>query len=836
LKKMCGSCNMVGKHPEDGWLPGILIFILAFGFLGCAGPARETTAPLPPESRRVPVKVFQPSAPPERKSAKKEKLPEESALEERGLETFTTRLKKIPTSRPAPKKGEKVYPIDLNLKNADLVEAIRVLAETMGLNYSVDPKVKGTVNVRASGKLSESELLSIMETLLTINGATMIKGPGDLYKIVPMDKAAARALPVYSQGAVPPGMRAQVIFLEQTPAKEMVTVLKPLLSPAGSLGEAAHNALILIDTPDNMEKLLQLIHLIDSRALAQTLVRIVKVHNSAPKEVITELETIFAAYGTLAAKGKFGVNFLPVARLNSVMILANSGPLMERALYWVRQLDAKTDMLANVHVYNVENYKAKNLANLLTQVYGGTAAAPTVKETKSETGMGIGGAGGFGGLGGMGGMGGTSGGAGGMGGMGGTQQRGAMGGTMSGTLGTAGGVAGGMGATAGVPGGDVGGGALKERALGAGGEGTAPKEGVRIIPDDENNLLVVVAPPHEWNIISRILKQLDIMPRQVLNEVLIAEVRLTDDLKYGIEFLLGGVPQSVQTSTGTTTGGTVPAGLLVAGGQQGSTTSVTGPSGSTGTISTAPTTLSGVQSISGAAATFTTAGGFTFLALDTANKLRTLINLLASEGKVEILASPHIMAANNQEARIQIGSDVPTLTSQSVPLISQTTSFQTSTVQYRSTGIILSVKPQINAKGLVTLDIAQEVSNVDTTTSTVSGSPTFTVRSAKTSLTTADNQTVVLGGLIREDKSRTQAGIPGLRKMPIIGPLFGSDAIHKERTELLVLITPHIITNMEEGARITQDMKEKVGLDEAQPTHRQGSTPGGKRQEAGPKY
>ena len=412
MKKMCGFSDMVGKHPEAGWLPGILIFILAFGFLGCAGPAQETTAPLPPESRRVPVKVFQPSAPPERKSAKKAKPPEETpGLEERGLETFTARLKKIPTSRPAPKKGEKVYPIDLNLKNADLVEAIRVLAETMGLNYSIDPKVKGTVNVRASGKLSESELLSIMETLLTINGATLIKGPGDLYKIVPMDKASARALPVYSQGAVPPGMRAQVIFLEQTPAKEMVTVLKPLLSPAGSLGEAAHNALILIDTPENMEKLLQLINLIDSRALAQTMVRIVKVHNSAPKEVISEMETIFAAYGTLAAKGKFGVSFLPVARLNSVMILANSGPLMERALYWVRQLDAKTDMLANVHVYNVENYKAKNLANLLTQVYGGTAGAPTVKETKPETGVGVGGGGG--GFGGLGGMGGTSGGAGG---------------------------------------------------------------------------------------------------------------------------------------------------------------------------------------------------------------------------------------------------------------------------------------------------------------------------------------------------------------------------------------------------------------------------------------
>ena len=759
---------------------------------------------------------------PERKFVKKEKPPkereEESYIGDRGLESYTARLKKLPTSRPAPKKGEKVYPIDLNLKNADLVEAVRVLAETMGLNYSIDPKVKGSVNVRATGKLSESELLSIMESLLTVNGATMIKGPDGVYRIVPMDKASARGLPVYSRGAVPPGMRAQVVFLEQTPAKEMLAVLKPLLSTAGSIGEASHNSLIVVDTPENMDKVLELIHLVDTRALAHTKVRILKVHNSSPKEVIAELETIFAAYGTLSGKEKaqFGVSFLPVGRLNGVMVLATSGELMERALYWVRQLDAKTDMMANVHVYNVENYKAKNLASILTQVYGGTAAAPTVKEAKPEVGIQAGGAA-------FGGTGGTAGGMGGMGGMGGSQQQGGMGGTVSGGMGLTGaggtGGAGGLGGAAGgVPGGQAGGSPLKERATGAGAEGTALKEGVRVIPDEENNLLVVVAPPYEWNIISRILKELDIMPRQVLNEVLIAEVTLTDQLKYGIELLIGATPPTSATSTSTGNTSTSPTGLLVAN-QQGTTTNITGPSGQTGTVTSGPTSsFSGVTPATAAAGAFTTAGGFSFLAVDTANKLRGLINLLASEGKVEILASPQIMAANNQEARIQIGSDVPTLTSQSVPLVSQQTSFQTSTVQYRSTGIILSVKPQINAKGLVTLEIAQEVSDVDQSQALVNGSPNFTVRSAKTTLTTADNQTVVLGGLIREDKSRTNAGIPGLRRMPILGPLFGSEGVSKTRTELLVLITPHIITNMEEGARVTQDLKEKVGLDESQPT------------------
>ena len=360
---------------------------------------------------------------------------------------------------------------------------------------------------------------------------------------------------------------------------------------------------------------------------------------------------------------------------------------------------------------------------------------------------------------------------------------------------------------------------MKERAAGLGGgaQGSSPKEGVRIIPDEENNLLVVVAPPHEWNIISRILKQLDIMPRQVLNEVLIAEVRLTDDLKYGIEFLLGGVPTTVQTSTGTQTTSGVPGGALVA--DQGTNTTITGPSGATGSVSTAPASIPGVAVQSGASAAFTAAGGFTFVALDTANKLKGLINLLAAEGKVNILASPQIMAANNQEARILIGEEVPILTSQSMPLISQATSFQTSTVQYRNTGIILTVKPQINAKGLVTLEIAQEVSDAETTTTGVSGTPTFTVRRPR------------LPHHRRQSNRGSGRAHPG-GQHPHLGrhSRVAQDAPagapvrlrrgEQTRTELLVLITPHIISNMEEGAHITHEMKEKVGLEETLPRRR----------------
>lgn len=786
----------------------LLIFLLIVELGGCA-PTRVVTAPSEAPPPRPPVQVFAPS--PRPLPALPSTSPDDDVLQyEREVESYATALKRIPKTRRARGRGEKVFPIDLNLKNADLVETIRVLGDVLNLNYSIDPRVKGTVSVRASGQLGENELLSIMDTLLLINGATMIKTDG-LFKIVPSEKAATLGMPVISQGAVPAGMRTQVVFLEQTPAKDVAEALKPLVSPAGAITPIAHNFIVLSDTPDNVDRLATLINVVDSKGLAENSVRVIRVKNTNPGELIKELETIFSASGTSARgdKARFGVSFMPVDRLNAVMILASSRALMDRASFWVRQLDLKTDLLSNLHVYHVENYKAKNLASLLTQVYGGAPSDGTIREKKPELTM-AGGMTGFGdtrgGLGsgglGAGGLGGTSGGlsAGAMGGM---QTTGRRTGTGAEMLSPAGGEESPLGGAGAAP--------LKERALPLDTAGTSPKEGVRIIPDEENNLLVVMAPPHEWNIISRLLKQLDIIPRQVLNEVLIAEVRLTDDLKYGLEFLLGQTPA---TSTQDTSGGS---GVLVKS-------------------PTVPATLAGVNIESAASAQFSAASGLTFVALDTANKLKGIINLLSAEGKVNILASPHIMAANNQEARIMIGEEVPILSSQSIPLVSQTTSFQTNTVQYRNTGIILTVRPQINAKGLVTLEIAQEVSNATSTTTGVTGSPTFTVRHAKTQLITGDNQTVVLGGLIREDLTETQAGIPGLRRMPLLGPLFGSTGVSRQKTELVVLITPHIVTNLQEGARVTQAMKEKVGLESPRPERRAPDPSLSPREVAPPSY
>ena len=238
----------------------------------CPDQGGDRASRKPPTS--PPVQVFVP--PPKTPALKSGKpSPDEEVIQyERDIENYGTVLKKIPKTRRAKDRCEKVYPIDLNLKNADLVEAIRVLADVLALNYSIDPKVKGTVSVRASGQLSQSELLSIMETLLTVNGATMIKTEG-LYKIVPSDKAFTQGMPVYSRGAVPAGMRTQVVFLDQTSAKEMADALKPLVSPAGAISAVAHNFIVLSDTPDNVDRLVNLITILDSRGLAESSVKVI---------------------------------------------------------------------------------------------------------------------------------------------------------------------------------------------------------------------------------------------------------------------------------------------------------------------------------------------------------------------------------------------------------------------------------------------------------------------------------------------------------------------------------------------------------------------------------
>lgn len=300
-------------------------------------------------------------------------------------------------------------------------------------------------------------------------------------------------------------------------------------------------------------------------------------------------------------------------------------------------------------------------------------------------------------------------------------------------------------------------------------EGPLVTPGTKIFPDEITNSLIILTTPRDYDLIDEVVKKIDTVPRQVLIEALIAEVTLTDELKFGIEwflkshFTLGNTPLTGVNAFGESPKNTVfdPANIL---GQS----------------------------------------GFTFAAIDTAQVVRGLLQTLATESKVKVIASPHVMVSDNREARIQVGDQLPVQTSQS----ETSAGTLVTSIQYRDTGATLKVKPQINESGLVSLEITQELSFKSGTG--VQGNPIISNRTAETSVVVQDGQTIVIGGLIRENRDSSRIGIPILKDIPILGYLFGSTETSVNRTELIVLITPHVVKSISEAEKVTNEFRKKL--------------------------
>lgn len=307
--------------------------------------------------------------------------------------------------------------------------------------------------------------------------------------------------------------------------------------------------------------------------------------------------------------------------------------------------------------------------------------------------------------------------------------------------------------------------------------------------EDINGLLIKTN-SRSYLAVLEILKKLDVPVKQVLIEVLIAEVTLNDDTKLGLEWML---------KTGLHAEGQK---LTMLGGYETGLTdavfpgSVTGGNTSIGTaISTVPT-------------------GNPFASVIKTEKFGSILTAFAGIGKLNVLASPHILAMDNKEANIQIGDEVPIATGlnqQPSTSTGATTLISSGQIQYKTVGTLLTVKPHITEKNRVTLDITQEVSQLGAEVQ-VAGQKFqgFNTRKAKTSAVVQSGHTLVIGGLIRESNSYGRAGIPWLSKIPILGYLFGTTTDSYTKTELLVMVTPHVINNQEEADAVTREFQDKV--------------------------
>ncbi len=331
----------------------------------------------------------------------------------------------------------------------------------------------------------------------------------------------------------------------------------------------------------------------------------------------------------------------------------------------------------------------------------------------------------------------------------------------------------------------------------AGGEpGSIFRGEVRIVADEISNSLVILATKKDYEEIVQVLRKLDVVPRQALIEVLVAEVTLDDEFSFGVEWFLAkrkltqilGAGEGASTGDGTTSG-----------------TSTQGPS---------VADVLGSQRAGGLRLPEVSAAGSGLFAVVTDNRqFLALLNALAGAGKLTVLSSPHILTADNREAHILVGEEVPILTTQTTSgavTLEGGVSGILQNIQYRDTGVLLTVLPQVNSQGLVNMEISQEVSNIKSTSTGGIASPTFSTRESQTTVVVQSGETVVISGIIEEQTDHTRSGIPYLMDIPVLGRAFRVDSDKTQRVELIVLLTPHVVRDRQEARTATEEFKAKL--------------------------
>jgi general secretion pathway protein D len=746
---------------------------------------------------------------------------------------------------PPPVEGGGDDAIVLNFEKADIREVVHSLAGALGINYLLDPRVEGQVTIRTAptGKIPRSDLFPIFNQILRSIGIAAVK-VGEVYNIMPIAEAKTRVNASPSNLA---GMTDDDLFvIELVPvrnvaAQEMVNLLEPFITPGGDVyAYPRANVLIIADIATNVDRLREMVDLLDRDSFKELKARIFKIRHANIEDLGAELLAVLDTYGiTGEAAQERGVYVIPLLRLNSIAVLAFNDEMFKAVDYWMRLLDVPPDeeLTRTVRVYNVQNAKAADLAVVLNELYGGGSGSSSGGPGAPQRGQpGFGGAGAVGGIRGLAAGGGGGGGLGGGGGGGGgrfgganrssgvnsTQQLGSSGGGGGGGLGRGG--SGGLGSSgfgssrtlggssgarrgaqsAGALGGQQGGGGGAGGFVIAGGEGPLSmfKNEVRIVADEIANAIVILATKRDYEQVLKVLRDLDVVPRQVVIEVLIAEVSLNKQMEMGLQTTLanppavGAVPRP---TTGPTATPTPSKSVSSAASLLNSIASGTGPGG---TIDALLKRLINVDSTGALTAIITDQSSF-----------RLTLTALAQANRLKVLASPHILTADNREASIHIGTEIPILTSQANIAGIQGSNGSTAlvnNVQYRSTGVILTVLPQVNADGLVNLQVRQEVSEVDNSFSSATGSPAFTTREAETTAVVQNGDSLLIGGIIQEATSRGRSGVPYLMDLPVVGRLFRMDTDNVRRVELIILLTPHVIRNRSESLLVTEQYKDRL--------------------------
>jgi general secretion pathway protein D len=611
--------------------------------------------------------------------------------------------------------------ITLNFVNADIREVIAAtLGEALKVNYVIDPRVQGTVTIRTTQPLKSADVIPILEDVLAMNGAGLVMS-GETYRIVPLEGAA-------SGFRIEAGYGIHILPLRYASADAMSELLGPYVPPGRTLRtDAVRNVLLFAGTHSEARELEQLAQVFDVDWMSGMSFAIYPLELAEAKTVAQELDRVFGQDFEGPTAGI--VQFVPIERQNAILVITPQPDYLDKAAVWIERLDrGHEEGQKRVHVYWVQHGNAMDLAKILNDVYGATeppqedglslepgfdAVQPRYRRTtRAPT-------------------------------------------TTSQPLPPAG--------TGEEP-------AVEELPASPAvrpAPGLLMEEGIPLergqvalaVPDERNNALLIMATPSQYRGMLATLRQLDVVPLQVLIEATIAEVRLTDQLRYGLQWFFA--------------------------------------------FGSSRATLS--EAASGAVSSLFPGFSYLYSRVDA----RVVLNALTSVTDVRIISAPQLFVRDNAQARLQVGDQVPIVTQQAIS-VTDSDAPLVNTVEYRDTGVILEVIPHVNTSGSVILEIIQEVSDVVPTESSGIDSPTIQRRQISSEVFMMTGETVALGGLIRDRQTEGVSGIPLLSEIPILGNLFKTTSNNEDRTELLVLLTPRVIRNAQDAAALTEELRRRI--------------------------
>ena len=614
-------------------------------------------------------------------------------------------------SQPPPRIGSSGEEATFNFEGESLHAVVKViLGDLLQQNYVIAPNVQGTVTLSTPKPVGGAQALSILEMVLGWNNARLVWSDGR-YNILPNDQAVPGNLsPRTGSPANARGYETRIVPLKFISATEMEKLLKPYARPNAVVQvDNSRNLIVVAGSRAELENYLRTIQIFDVDWLAGMSVGVFPLQSAEATKVVSSLEEVFGENGKSPLAGMF--RFMPLDGQNAVMVITPQAKYLRDVEVWIERMDAGGEG-ARLYTYEVQYVKAVDLAEQLSNVYGNASTTrtsapslmPSLEPVEVRT----------------------------------TDMPAVDKPLPSSNIG-AGGASGNSESTISIGGGDVG-----------------------ISAVEESNSLLVRASPGQWESIRRAIERLDTMPLQVHIEAQVVEVKLNNELSYGVSWFFGNAINP-------------------------------GPDPSINNWNNSGTSISS----SGASFTFT------------GPSARVVLSTLDSVSDVRVLSAPSVTVRNNVEADFSSGQQIPVASTILNNSGNSSTENTYSQVQFRQTGVSLKVKPRISSNGMVFMEITQDVSSPSVGGVEIGGNVSVDNNKLHTEVAVKDGETIVLAGLIKTEQGKGSDGIPFLSRIPVIGGLFGSQGQKDNRQEVLVLITPTIIRDPGDARRLTDEYGER---------------------------